>query len=233
MKSLLIHADQGARSGFVAAWLTDKLYKPAWDCGAELVPKFRKIHTLGDVDSFTYCVGTTNSIINFSGTKIRIQPNIDTIDLHLFLFLKKAGKNLKYGNNDEYSLDTYNRLNAYSKEIFNQDNAIDYSLYDIVLNFADTFDYDYMINLYKKVVGTNPTQEMINVLIETNNINNVTIDKNHACSMVKLCLSQEQKLGLKEEDRSWSIDNIYNITPVNQLYDTVLQSIVPDNYRTK
>jgi len=87
-----------------------------------------------------------------------------------------------------------------------------------------------MISLYKKVVGVNPTQSMIDMLIKTNELNIIPIDKNHACSIVKLCFMQEQHLVLKEEHRFWSIVDVYNTTPVDRLYDTVLQLIVPENY---
>jgi hypothetical protein len=87
-----------------------------------------------------------------------------------------------------------------------------------------------MIALYKKVLGTDPTSNMINMLIKTNELNCIPIDQNHACSILKLCFTQEQQLGLKEEHRFWSIVDTYNTTPLDQLYSTVLQSIVPENY---
>jgi len=87
-----------------------------------------------------------------------------------------------------------------------------------------------MVALYKKVVGTDPTSSMIDMLIKTNELNYISIDQNHACSILKLCLTQEQKLGLKEEHRFWSIVDVYNTTAIDQLYNTVLKSIVPSNY---
>jgi hypothetical protein len=87
-----------------------------------------------------------------------------------------------------------------------------------------------MIALYKKVLGTYPTSAMIDMLVKTNELNCISIDQNHACSILKLCLAQEQKLSLKEEHRFWSIVNIYNTTAIDQLYTTVLKSIVPSNY---
>jgi hypothetical protein len=84
--------------------------------------------------------------------------------------------------------------------------------------------------LYKKVLGTYPTSAMIDMLVKTNELNCISIDQNHACSILKLCLAQEQKLSLKEEHRFWSIVNIYNTTAIDQLYTTVLKSIVPSNY---
>ena len=219
--SLLIHADAGARSGFIAAWLTNRLTKLAFDSGANLMPKFCLIHWLNDVEDLK----------KFVGTKIRVRPSIETIDLHMLLTLRKnVYTRIPEFTRDEYSLETFTKLTQFSQEIFQGDSKIDYSLYDIVLDFAQTFDNDYMISLYKKVVGVNPTQSMIDMLIKTNELNLIPIDKNHACSIVKLCFEQEQKLGLKEEHRFWSIVDVYNTTSVDQLYDTVLQLIVPANY---
>lgn len=219
--SLLIHADPGARSGFIAAWLTNRLTKLAFDSGIRLAPQFSKIHVLNDVEVLK----------NFVGTKIRVRPSIETIDLHSLLFLRKnVYTQIPEFTRDEYSLETFTKLAHFSQEIFDWDSELDYSLYDIVLNFSDTFNHDYMIDLYKKVVGIDPTQDMIDMLIKTNELNNIAIDKNHACSILKLTLMKEQQLGLKEEHRFWSIVDAYNSTPVDQLYDTVLKLIAPSNY---
>jgi hypothetical protein len=227
--NLLIHADPGARSGFVAAWLTDRLTKLAFDSGASLKPRFSKIHKIGDsVDPFA-CIGTLNSISNFAGIKIRITPSISSIDLHLLLFLKKT-KELTYFSQHEYLFETFSKLTTTAHDWFDQNKIIDYNYYDIVLDFTDTFNKEFMIDLYKKVVGVNPTDDMIDMLVETNNLNNILIDKNHACSITKLCLEEEHRLGLKEENRFWSIIDVYNSTPVDQLYDTVSRLIVPQNY---
>lgn len=219
--NLLIHADPGARSGFVAAWLTNRLSKPAFDIGATLYPPYHKIHNLNNI----------NEVKDFRGVKIRIRPKIETIDLHSLLFLRKNVYILFPDfTRDEYSLETFTKLTHFAQEIFKRDQELDYSLYDIVIDFADTFDTDYMISLYKKVCGIDPTNDMINMLIKTNEINDVSIDQNHACSILKLCFAQEQQLGLKEENRFWSIVDIYNSTPVEKLYDTVYESITPKNY---
>ena len=219
--SLLIHADPGARSGFLAAWLTNRLTKLAFDSGQTLKPPYHKIHKLDDA----------STIKRFSGLKIRIKPGIGTIDLLSLLFLRKnVYEQLPNFTRNEYSLETFTKVTHFSQELFRWDQELDYSLYDIVLDFADTFDNEYLINLYKQVVGTKPTHDMIDNLINTNNLNQIHMDKNHACSILKLCLTQEQKLGLKEIHRFWSIVDTYNSTPVDQLYDTVSQLIVPENY---
>jgi hypothetical protein len=227
--NLLIHADPGARSGFVAAWLTNRLVSLAFDSGAGLRPAFNKIHSIND-SAGPHTI-SKDALRNFSGTKIRIRPSIENIDLHSLLFLRK-NVHVQFPNftKDEYSLETFTKLKQFSQDIFDWDNELDYDLYDIVVNFVDTFDNNYMIDLYKKFVGIDPAPDMIDMLVETNELNNIVLDKNHACSIVKLCLSQEKKLGLKEEHRFWSIVDIYASTPTDQLYDVIFQAIVPENY---
>lgn len=220
---LLIHADAGARSGFVAAWLTDTLTKLSFDSGKELRPPFEKIHVLRDA----------SKIKNFQGTTIRIAPNIENIDLLNLLFLRKNIPDLYPSfTKDEYNLETYSKLASFTKDLFENDSKLDYSLYTHVINFKDTFDTDFMVKFYEKVNCKSPTESMVEILIKTNQINCLHIDKNHACSILKLCLTQEKKLGLKEEHRFWSIVDIYNTTPVEKLYDVVFNSISPENYGT-
>jgi len=219
--NILIHADAGARSGFVAAWLTNCLSGASFDVGISFKPNFFKIHQLFD----------HQLVRSYNGLKIRIRPKIDTIDLHLLLFLRKNLYTMFPDfTRDEHSFETFTKLSSMAKDIFEEDRAADCSLYDIVLDFADTFDNEYMINLYTNVVGIPPTTDMIDHMIATNNLNTISIDKNHACSIVKLCLKQEHDLKLKEEHRFWSIVDIYNSTPVEKLYDTVYESITPKNY---
>lgn len=219
--NLLIHADPGARSGFLAAWLTNKLNKLSFDSGLELAPQYKKIHRLSAPDV----------IQSFNGIKIRIKPQLESIDLHSLLFLRKnVYPQIPEFTQNEYSLDTFTKLTRFSNEIFQWDKELDYNLYDYVLNFNDTFDCDYMKMLYKDIVGISATEHMIDLLKHTNQLNQLVIDCNHASSIVKLVLTKEYQLNLKEENRFWSIVNIYNTTPVEKLYDTVLEAIKPENY---
>ena len=219
--NLLIHADPGARSGFVAAWLTNKLTSANFDIGAELRPKFHKIHKLDD----------PIKVRQFNGTRIRIRPEVETIDLHSLLFLRKnVYTQIPLFTRDEYSLETFTKLAYFSKEIFQWDAELDYSLYDYVLTFNNTFNNEYMIEFYKTVTGAQPAQAMIDILFETNKLNNVEIDKNHACSILKLTMLKERELGLKEENRLWSVVDVYSNEPVEKLHDLVLSLIKPDNY---
>lgn len=219
--NLLIHADPGARSGFLAAWLTDRLTRVSFDSGVELNPQFVKIHHL---------VNPAN-IKLFDGIKIRIKPNLEYIDLLTLLFLRKnVYTQFPEFTKDEYSLETFTKLTDFSNEIFQWDSELDYSLYDYVINFGDTFNNEYMKEFYTTITGKISTNKSIGILEQTNKINQISINKNHACSIVKLILVLEQKLNLKEEHRFWSIVDIYNNTPVDQLYETVYNSIKPENY---
>ena len=219
--NLLIHADPGARSGFVAAWLTNKLTSLHFDSGSNLKAPYRKIHKLDHA----------NEIKQSTAVKIRIRPTIEHIDLLSLLFLKKnVHTQIPTFTKNEYCLETFSKLANFSKEIFQWDSELNYSLYDYVINFEDTFDNDFMIEFYKKLTGTMPNQGLIDMLIKTNKLNNIHIDQNHACSILKLTIMREQELGLKEEHRFWSIVDIYNTTPVEKLYDVVFESIRLDNY---
>lgn len=219
--NLLIHADPGARSNFVAAFLSNSMTKVSFDTGIELKPKFFKIHNLS----------SKQTLQRFNGYKIRIQPLLSTIDLHTLLFLRKNVYSLIPDfTKNEYSLDTFTKLTVFAQEIFQKDKDTDYTLYDSVISFADTFDREKMIELYSKVNKNMPSYQMMKIMQQTNDKNRIDIDKNHACSMVRLCLERESQLGLQEQHRFWSIVDVYNTVATDQLYDTVNALINPDNY---
>ena len=89
-----------------------------------------------------------------------------------------------------------------------------------------------MIELYKSVNKATPSQDMIDTMIETNKLNCIDIDRNHACSILKLVMSKEHAQNLKEKNRFWSIVDVYRTVPREQLYDTVSGLINPYNYGT-
>jgi hypothetical protein len=219
--NLLIHADPGARSGFVAAWLQNKLTSTAFDAGMVNSPSFLKIHRLTDV----------LKIKNFSGLKIRIRPTVEKLDLHTLLFLRK---NVQVQDptftKDEYSLETFAKLWNFSKEIFQWDSELDYNLYDYVFNFESSFDIECMTTLYKQITQQEPSANQIQILEENNKLNSLMLDKNHCASLVKIIWSKEQELGLKEANRFWSVVNVFNDVPVDQRYKTIDQLITLDNY---
>lgn len=221
----LIHADPGARSGLVGAWLANILTGKSFDVGAQDGEAFQKIHHLHMYDK--------NIIANFDGVKIRVRPTYRRIDLHCLLFLRKN----VYEQNptftkDEYSLETFTKLWEFAKQCFAEDRLLDYNVYDYVLNFEDTFNTEKLINLYEKVYQKSPTKAQIDALVSTNQLSNMHVDSNHSCAILKLCLDKEKELSLEESKRFWSIVDVYNTTPVNKLYNTVLEKIKPENYGT-
>jgi len=219
--SLLIHADPGARSGFVAAWLTQKLTKLTFDSGEELKPQFYKIHELDN----------TQQITNFSGIKIRIRPTLKMIDLHCLLFLRKnVHIQIPDFTQDEFCLDTFTKLTHFTQELFKNDSKLDYSAYDYIINFEDTFDTQCMINLFQQINNKSPTATEIDMLMQTNQLNFITIEKNHSTSILKLCLEKEKQLSLKESERFWSIVDVYNTVDCELLYDVVSDKIKTENY---
>jgi hypothetical protein len=224
MYRLMIHADPGARSAFLAAWLTDCLNRQSFDVGRELHPGFYKMHQLitpNDIKTFK----------DFNGIKIRIRPSFKHIDLLSLLFLRKnVYPQIPEFTHDEYSLDTFTKLVRFSEDIFRWDSELDYSWYDHVIDFQDLYDTNFMKQFYTLINGKTVSDNMINILEQTNKINTISIDKNHACSILKLTLMREFELGLKEQNRFWSIVDIYRNTPCDQLYDTVYNSIKPENY---
>ena len=219
--NLLIHADPGARSGCVAAWLQNTLTATAFDAGIENKPRYYKIHRLTD----------KTKIKNFSGIKIRVRPTVEKLDLHVLLFLRK---NVQVQDpsftKDEYNLETFAKLWNFSKEIFQWDGELDYSLYDYVLNFESTFDIECMTSLYQQIKQQTPDATQIQILEKNNKLNDLVVDKNHCASLTKLILVQEALANLKEENRVWSIIDVFNTTPVDQRWDTISRLMTPDNY---
>ena len=225
---LLIHADPGARSGLVASWLLKQLTGAYFDVGANIKPIFKKIHLLKN----------KTQLQEFNGFKIRIQSNLKYIDQQLLLFLRKnIWIQIPTFTKDEYSIEMYTKLMIFAQENYHQQAlpnndpaGIDYSLYDEVINFIDTYNTELMITLYQTFNNCHPTDNEIISLKATNKCNTVEIDKNQVYSIIKLILTKEKKLGLREEDRLWSIVDVYKSTLTNKLYDTVDQLINTSNY---
>lgn len=219
--NLLIHADPGARSGFLAAWLTGKLTELQFDAGRAIKPKFTKIHYLDNTDQ----------LLKFNGTKIRIRPTFNKLDLHILLFLRKnVYEQIPDFTRDEYSLDTFTKLAVFAEEIFDWNSQLNYDYYTHVINFEDTFDIKRMIDLYIELNNTSPSQIEIDMLHRTTELNSIVIDRNHASSIVKLTMEKEAQLALNQQHRFWSIVDLYNTVPISDLYNAVDRAITPDNY---
>ena len=222
MNKLLIHADPGARSGFVAAWLNDDLAHAGFDVGVTSKTSFFKIHTLDNHER----------IKSFQGTKIRIKSTFTLLNLHLLLFLRKnVHVQLPDFTKDEYSLETFSKVYIFAKECFDKEKFVDYSLYDYSITFNDTFNLDKMINLYHQVNNQYPNETNINRAILHNKINQIELNNAHACSIAALILETEITLRLLESQRQWSIVEIYKNISLTELYTEVRRQICPANYQ--
>jgi len=220
---LLIHADPGARSGFVAAWLQDKLDTAEFDVGLTTNTSFFKIHNLDN----------HQTIKSFNGEKIRIKSTFKLLNLQLLLFLRKnIHVQLPNFTKDEFSLETFSKVYIFAKECFDNETQVDYSLYDYALTFDDTFNIDKMINLYYQYNKKYPTDEQISFAIVNNNVNQISLDRNHACSIAAMILEIESAMNLLEKNRYWSLPVIYQATPITELYQTIKSKITPDNYQS-
>lgn len=222
MNELLIHADPGARSGFVAAWLQDNLEQAGFDVGETVINYFTKIHDLDNQEQLT----------NFHGTKIRIKSTFNLLDLHLLLFLRKnVHVQVPEFTRDEFSLETFSKVYIFAKEIFASEKQLDYTLYDYVISFDDTFDLDKLIDLYYQVNNRYPTDQQIALAVRNNTINQLQLDPNHACSIASMVLETESTMNLLEENRFWSIPVLYSTTATENLYQVIKSNIVPENYQ--
>jgi hypothetical protein len=217
-----VHADPGARSGFISAWLQDNLAKAEFDVGLSSGTKFTKIHHLNNVDQ----------IKNFSGPRVRVRPDFNKLNLHLLLFLRKnIYLQIPNFTRNEFSLETFSKLYIFAKECFEQDSALDHSLYDHVLFFQDTFDIEKLIQLYQAVNQREPSQINIDSAVKNNKLNQIEIDLNHACTIASMVLEIESTLNLQEKNRLWSLPEVYAETDVTDLYNTIKHLITSKNYQ--
>jgi hypothetical protein len=217
----LIHADPGARSGFISAWLQHNLEQYGFDVGKTSGTKFFKIHRLVDNTQLT----------TFSGIRIRVKPTFNQMALWLLLFLKKnVYTQIPNFTKDEFSLETFSKVYIFAKECFEHDANLDYSLYDHTITFADTFDMNKMAELYYKCLGQKPTQDHVEHAMHHNKLNQFYIDPNHACNIASIVLELESTLNLKEKDRRWSLPEIYKTTDISDLYNTIKLKISTPYY---
>jgi hypothetical protein len=222
LNSLLVHADPGARSGFISAWLQDDLAKAEFDVGISSGTKFTKIHHLNNVDQ----------IKNFSGPRVRVRPDFNKLNLHLLLLLKKnIYLQIPNFTRNEFSLETFSKMYIFAQECFEQDRALDYSLYDHVLFFQDTFDIEKLIQLYQAVNQREPSQINIDFAVKNNKLNQIDMDPNHACNIASMVLEIESTLNLQEKNRLWSLPDVYAGTDTNNLYTTIKNLITSKNYQ--
>lgn len=221
---LLITADPGARSHFVAAWLLNKLAKPYFDVGINsYTPTVTKIH-------FDYDNVQANS---FQGLKIRIRPEIEKLHLHLYLFFKKATVHKNLGavfKSSEYSFECYEKVYQSAMHWLDHDQQVNLSLYDKVINFSDTYNINLMIDMYCWYNKQSPSDEQIHVMELTNEVSLPDLSKNNACQIAASVILLEQHLGLKEANRQWSVEKEYQDSDLESLHQRIVKKITPVNY---
>jgi hypothetical protein len=220
LNRFLIHAEPGARAGFVAAWLLDSLAQAGFDVGATVNLDYVKEHS-----------PNFDEITNFIGRRIRIQTTFDRLDLQLLLFLRKnVHVQIPDFTRDEFSIDTFSKVYIFAQECFEFENAIDYSLYNHIIKFEDTFNLKKITELYQAFHGRDPSLNNCNQALENNRINLIDLDPNHACSVAAMVLETEARLNLKEKNRLWSLPEIYATVPTTELYQTIKSKIITTNY---
>lgn len=220
---LFICADPGARLGTIYTWLTNKLAYPCFEPGNEFKLDFAKHHT----DFGNRYVTHSNDF------KIRIRTCFKKLNMHLYLFLiKNVHTQIEGFSTNQFDLETFTKCTEAAKFWFDHNEQINESKYDYVLDFCDTFNIDTMIDLYIKFNNHKPSDVLIQNLDATNKLNNITLDKNHACNISAMVLQKENELGFKESERFWSAVNIYNSVKQHELYDAIYNSITGKNYCT-
>lgn len=219
--SLMICADPGARSHFVASWLQGDLIDSAFDVGLVNHTQFLKKHT-----DWNNCVAK-----QFNGKKIRIKTSFCMLDLHLFLFLiKNVYPQIPGLNADQFSFDVTTKMIESAKDWLYHDQQVELCCYDRVLSFSDTFDSDCMIELYQWFNDGAPSDDYIEILHSCNQANKMTLPRNHSCVIAAMILEKEHRLNLPEIDRFWSLLDVYAKTEQNELYDTITGLICHSNY---
>ena len=220
---LMICADPGARAHFVGSWLLGQLRASYYDIGSNISCEFTKSHT-------DWGNETAKS---FRGQKIRIRTseNQHALALHSYLFLtKNVYPQLPEFSRNGFDFVTTNKILETMKDWRWHESQIDYSCYDTIIDFQDTYCLDFMINLYAHHNNRYPDKIEIENFEKTNELNRIIIDPNHSCSIAALIYCKERGLGLKEIDRFWSLENIYHTSEVSCLYQTVNEVIKDCNY---
>jgi hypothetical protein len=219
---ILVHGDPGARSRFISAWLLDQLDGAGFDVGSTIHPRVKCHHTVDNIRDIT----------RFNCPKIRVKFAFDRLSLHLYLFLQKnVYAQIPDFTRDEYSLETYSKVYGLAKECLEQEQQIDYSLYDASITFDQTFDIDCLVELYVKINQHRPSDRLIEQAIKNNQMNQIDIDPNSSCSLAALVLETETRLQVKEQQRLWSIVELYNTTLPCDRWAALTARLIKENYQ--
>lgn len=227
MTFLCIVGDPGSRNHFVAGWILDNLHI-SYDHGYNR-NTFLKYHPGINSEK------KIKSLIEKYNV-IRILPRFKKIDLHLFLFLtKNIYKLYPQFVSKEYDIETFYKVFCAAKEWFSIDKKICHLNFHYEINFEDTFDLNFMINLYETVNNKKPTQKNINKFIECNELNSIMIPQDHSCSLAKLVLDIENNINFDDSsiiaNNRWGfIKYVYDKVPVGKRYDMLKKHLTEKFY---
>ena len=206
---LLIHGHPGSRLGFVAAVLQDKLSNNLFDVGRAQPVNYVKLHTFDQ-----------RIVSAFAGVKICINTTFNLLDRHFFLFFQKN----VLGSMDPIIKKVFQNLHITDRQILDKMfyalnhnwlpdvNITQHKLYDYHINFEQTFDIEYMCDLYFQINQTLPSSKLIEAMQTTNQVNSPTIDQNHSCRVAAEILRFEHTNDLTEQDRSWNLNQTCGFT---------------------
>lgn len=225
--TLLIHGAPGSRLGFLNAFLTNSLESNSFDVG-HTVP-FCKLHTFD-----------ANVVEKFTGKKIYIKLSTDLLWLHLVLFFEKNVKKIKKEFRElDYTHRTLFDKFYYSSNAWYQDEAVtNLDLYDFVVPFDQTYNIEYLVNLYQQINGTAPSRELLCAVASTNQLNQLDVPDNHTARVAAAVFNFEHQQGLNELDRLWALNDKAPFDHISgecleptMLYANIVSQLTYNNYR--
>ena len=227
--NLLIHGHPGSRLGFVAAVLQNQLLPNLFDVGMHVQSKYIKLHKFN-----------REIVSSFADVKIHIHTTLSMLDQHFILFFQK---NVQAQDN------TYQTLSITDRRIidkmyyaFNSDWLPDAAatvpdLYDYNINFEQTFDIEFMSDLYFQINKNLPSSSLVEAMQTTNQANLQKMDINHGCRIAAEIIKFEQQNNFTEHDRSWRLNEICAFTDLGEcldpdnLYDNVMSKLYTEFYQ--
>lgn len=210
----------------LAAWLQTNLPGRHFDVGVfpNGVANYTKIHELTDLDQLK----------KFKGIRIRIRQDRKKLATALYLFLVKNVYNMiPTFSRNQTDLETFTKVYSCQRQWFIDDGNLDYQLYDYVVDFSALYDQEFMIRLYQTINNQAPSDWLVRQLIENNYQNDPKLDAYHSCHIAAKVLNVEHALNLNEQDRNWSIVDLYSNFDLESR-STMLESfLTPKNYRNR
>lgn len=228
--NLLIHGHPGSRLGFVAAVLHDKLLDNLFDVGDLVQQDFRKLHTFDP-----------QILSLFSNTKICIHTTFAMLDRHFFLFFQKnvlKRQKEKFQNCHVSDRKIIEKMYYAFNFHWAPDAAVTVNdWYDYHIDFEQTFDTEFMCNLYFQVNKKSPSNRLIKAIQTTNQANFQPIALNHGCSIAAEIIKFEHMNNFIEHDRSWQLNEVCSFTDSGEcldpdnLYNNLMSKLSVDFYQ--